>query len=102
MQKYMAGPVGIAAKQGKTDFKVFPNPVVETFTLEFSLNKNTPIAIDIVDVNGSIIKELYQGVAQQGDNVFSFNKANLSSGIYFLRIKNNANILKNEKIIITD
>ena len=51
-------------------------------------------------MNGKLIKQLYKGFGNVGGNVFSFNKANLSEGIYFLVISNQNNIIKNEKISI--
>jgi hypothetical protein len=90
----------IQENQNANHLKLYPNPVVETFTIEFPLTENTIIEIDIFDNAGKEVKKLYKGKALQGENVFSFNKANLSSGVYYLSVKNNFNTIKNEKIII--
>lgn len=82
--------------------KVYPNPVVESFIIEFTLSEKSDLDICVLDINGKIIKELYKGRALQGENVFSFNKASLSAGIYFLSVKTSNKIIKNEKIIISD
>ncbi len=95
-------PVGITENNNVNDLKVFPNPVIETFSVEFSLTETTDLEIGIFDITGKLVKEIYHGRGIQGDNVFSFNKANLSAGTYFLNIKNNFNTIKNEKIIIAD
>jgi hypothetical protein len=58
------------------------------------------ISISLTDINGKMVKLLYNDVAKKGDNSFSFNKGALTSGIYFLTIKTNSNFIKNEKIII--
>jgi hypothetical protein len=84
------------------EMKVYPNPVVETFALEFVLENTTDLVIEVVDVNGKSVKQLFKGKGIQGVNNFSFNKANLSSGTYFLVITNNSTIIKNEKIIISN
>ncbi|MEI6852897.1 MAG: T9SS type A sorting domain-containing protein [Bacteroidota bacterium] len=91
---------GISSVATKEQFNLYPNPIIETFTIEFTLTENTPLEINIVDMDGKMVKELYHGNASQGDNNFSFNKANLAKGTYFLVIKSNSSILKNEKIII--
>ena len=93
---------GINENNNVNSLSVFPNPVVETFTVEFSLSENTNLEIGIFDVSGKMVKELYKGKGLQGDNVFSFNKANLTAGIYFLIINNNLKTIKNEKIIIAN
>lgn len=82
--------------------KVFPNPVVETFNIEFTLEKTMDLTINVIDINGKIVKNLYNGKGLQGVNNFSFNKANLANGTYFLVITNNSTPIKNEKIIINN
>ena len=94
--------LGINEDPKISDAKVFPNPVNDNFTMEFSLQKNTDITISVTDMNGRLVKELYNGKASSGDNVFSFNKANLSAGTYLLTIKSGTQIIKNEKIIIVN
>ena len=81
---------------------MFPNPIVETFTIEFSLLESTALEIGVYDIFGKLVKDLYNGKGWEGDNVFSFNKSNLSAGTYFLIIQNNLKQIKNEKIIITN
>lgn len=97
-----ATPNGINLIKEDTKLNVFPNPVVETFNVEFTLHENTNLIISIIDISGKVIKELFNGAGLQGNNYFSFNKANLSNGTYFLVIKDNKNVLMNEKIIISN
>jgi len=86
----------------KNQVKLYPNPVVETFNLEFTLENSMQIEIEVADASGKIVKQLYNGKAAMGVNTFSFNKANLSSGVYFIVVKNNTNTIKNEKIVINN
>lgn len=98
-----SSPVGIQEKAKSTHpVKVFPNPVVETFSIEFELDKTTELNICIKDLQGKIVKELYSGPGNFGKNTFSFNKAQLSNGTYFLVITNNSTLLRNEKISINN
>ena len=85
-----------------TIMKVYPNPVVNNFSVEFNLDAPAVLNIYIVDITGRLVKELYTGSAKDGDNTFSFNKANLSNGVYYLMINSNSKIIKNEKIVIAD
>ncbi len=82
------------------NIRVFPNPVYEMFNVEFNLDTKMNILISLTDINGKIVKLLYNDIAKKGDNSFSFNKGALTSGIYFLTIKTNSKTIKNEKIII--
>ena len=81
---------------------IYPNPVIETFNIEFDLYARTKLNIQILDVNGKIVKPLFNGFGQIGTNVFSFNKSNLSNGIYFLNISSPFKTIINEKIIISN
>lgn len=94
--------MGVYDNSTVNDLHVFPNPIVEVFTLEFTLAESVDLTMTIVDASGKGVKELFKGKGMQGDNIFSFNKANLSAGTYFLIINGNSKIIKNEKIIITE
>lgn len=83
-----------------TDAKIYPNPIVEQFNVEFVMDKIENIDISVFDENSRRVKQLYNGVSKYGTNIFSFNKANLTSGIYFLKVSTISKAIKNEKIII--
>ena len=53
------------------------------------------------DIQGKVVKELFKGIGLSGENIFTFNKGNLSDGAYFLQIESiNNQIIKNEKFIV--
>lgn len=85
---------------GASEVKISPNPVVETFILSFEMTEEVPVVIQLLGVNGQIVKELYTGNALPGLNNFSFNKSSLAAGVYFLQVIGNNNMIANEKIII--
>lgn len=81
---------------------VYPNPVVDIYTLEFTMPAAEQILITVTDLQGKLVKELYSGTCYTGKNIFTFNKAQLEAGAYFITIQSNHKNLKNEKIIITE
>ncbi|HEV7232028.1 MAG TPA: T9SS type A sorting domain-containing protein [Bacteroidia bacterium] len=85
-----------------TSFRAYPNPVLDIFRVEFSVEKNVNVAIALFDLQGRVVKELYSGPCMEGENTFSFNKTNLSPGTYFLNVKTADNQIRNEKIVIAD
>jgi hypothetical protein len=96
-----AGAVGnTPATAAATGMAVYPNPVVRTFTVEFELERKLELDIRIVDAEGRLVQDLYQGPARPGANVFSFNAAQLSPGTYFLQVMTPQQVLKNEKIVV--
>jgi hypothetical protein len=92
---------GITENNNNESVNLYPNPVNDIFKTEFVIDKTQLIKINIVDIEGRVVKQLYEGLATQGENVYTFNKGNLSNGFYFLQIINSTNqTIKNEKFII--
>jgi len=83
-----------------TASKVYPNPTSGSFSVEFSLGDDCYINISVVDNTGRSVKELFNGKATRGENVFSFDKSNLASGLYYLLIRSNTEVIKSEKIVV--
>ena len=100
--KLTAPSNGVAAIANPEDINmsVYPNPVVETYQVKFTLKQRENLSINIVDMQGRVVKELFTGIADEGENIFSFNKANLSPGVYSINITGTSSLLKNEKIVI--
>jgi hypothetical protein len=87
---------------GGTKVSLYPNPVVKDFSLEFTLDEACNLSVTITDANGKEVKHLFEGKGYAGKNILSFNKANLKPGIYFLTLRSDNVVLKNEKVIISD
>lgn len=81
---------------------VYPNPNVDfdKITIDFVLPYSEEIQIQIFDVSGKQVSNIYQGKAEKGRNLLSISTHPLSSGIYFLVIKNNQSVLKTHKISV--
>ncbi len=93
--------IGVPTVAGAADeVKVFPNPVFEDYHVTFTLSERQALNINITDIQGKVVKDLYAGNADAGENRFTFNKANLSTGVYFLNISGNGNLIKTERIVI--
>lgn len=82
--------------------KIYPNPVVDLMHVLFNMDTPEEVTIEVIDNNGRIVKLLYRDVPRRGENRLTFNKGALSSGTYFVSIRTNKQILKNEKVIIAD
>ena len=94
--------IGFDESPGQRSFpcKIYPNPVYDMVHLEFILSESMPVDITLMDVYGKKLKVLFKDIAPSGKNIFSFNKGALEKGIYFVCLKSDAKILKNEKIIV--
>jgi hypothetical protein len=83
------------------DTKVFPNPISNLFQLQFILPEAGNVQIDIYDMSGRLVKQLYNGAAYEGTNLLSFNRDNLDRGVYVLVVRTDSGTLTNQKIVIT-
>lgn len=80
--------------------RVFPNPTSDLFKLEFSMEESAVVEISLFDPSGRMVKLLLKDRADEGKNLFSFNKGVLGNGVYFLQVKSANKIIANEKVVI--
>ena len=81
--------------------KIYPNPIVHQYHLEFDSKQAEMIEVLIFSSEGKQIQSLFKGMSFTGKNAFSFNQGALEAGEYFLVVKTSQNQTRiNEKIII--
>ncbi len=67
--------------------KLYPNPAVSTITLEFDSPENITGSISIVNISGSIVKELLPTASiLTGHNSYVFELSDIVTGIYLISI----------------
>lgn len=69
----------------KTDLKLinYPNPVKQSTTIEFSLNRKSSVNLQIWDDCGRLIETLVNETMSEGKHTLIFDKKNLSAGMYY-------------------
>lgn len=68
------------------NYLVTPNPFTEFINVALTTEKEADITIDILDMNGKIMKELMSEKISAGQQSFNFNVSSLNPGKYALRI----------------
>ena len=77
---------------------VLPNPNEGIFNVRISDFSSRDFEIDLIDMTGRVIEHrLIQSL--QGDTIERFEKASLSAGIYFVKIRNEDSV-KTLKIVV--
>lgn len=86
--------------ENQNDIIAFPNPSDGCFTLKYDLTSDCEIQIDLLDISGKRIQNIYNGFAEKGTHTIINKFAGLKTGIYLCRMttKNNC---KTIKIVIT-
>ena len=78
---------------------IFPNPSTDLTYVYFEMETAGLISISIFNVQGKIIKHLYEDLAKQGSNVFTFSTAPLSLGSYILRVNTREKTIVSQQFI---
>jgi hypothetical protein len=65
----------------------YPNPFNPTTTISFAIPKNAAVSLKIFDVLGKEVKSLVNEEMSPGNYSVSFDGSNLSTGIYYYRLK---------------
>ena len=79
--------------------EVFPNPIQNHSIIQFFLNKNTPLTLNLYDNKGVIVKTLLEGKQSKGHHRINFVGANLSTGTYYCTLEFHG-ILKTLKVFV--
>lgn len=80
---------------------VYPNPVVDDhFKVMLTLEQAGIIEVQLLDINGQIIRKIFSSPALKGENLFSIYKGNLATGTYVLQFSLDQKIIQNETISV--
>lgn len=98
----ITGVVGISSPEsGVNHFDVFPNPAQDNTNIAVSLEQSQNISLDIIDMTGRSVMEVYQGELAAGDHTFPVRtEGTLSKGIYFVRLTTSEGRMVTQKMIV--
>jgi len=76
---------------GTIQLKIEPNPVTDQSNFEFVLLDGGNVRIEVVDMQGKSLGNLFEGIVLKGKHSFSWNEGNLldgslQNGIYMVRL----------------
>ena len=72
---------------------ISPNPFRENIVIDLSLNQASSMVVSIFNVNGQLVETIFNGQKTQGNHQLEWSSTLLSSGIYFIKIKNSKNLI---------
>ena len=90
---------GIETFTLNTEIKLFPNPAKETTTLDYYLNKDSHVTINITDLNGKVVSTQINEEATEGSYSKKLELSELNSGTYFVKIKSDDNTVSKKLVI---
>ena len=95
---FIFGVTGIAELNNAVSVSVFPNPFSENTTFVYELNEAGKVQLDVLNVNGELVKRLENNIQSSGKHQFIWNTNDVANGIYFYRLKAGNNFV-NGKLV---
>jgi hypothetical protein len=78
---------------------IFPNPANTECSLSFNLAKDAKVKIEILNLLGQKVSDVFNGDLQKGENTIKAGTAELSTGNYFVNFSD-GEVSKKIKLII--
>ena len=79
---------------------VYPNPFNPIATIDFMIPKYTPLTIKILNLQGRVVDTIIEKDYEPGNYSIQYNAADLSSGIYFIELKNDIQVSYSKIILL--
>lgn len=79
---------------------VYPNPVMDMFTVEASIEEDADLDISLYSMEGKRIRSLFHDHVAASGFRLSFNKLMLNPGIYFVAIRANNEEVKTVQLVV--
>ncbi len=83
-------------------FTVYPNPFNQNTVINYTLSEQSSVSLKIFDMNGHLVKELFDGSQHAGEYIVDWNGQNskgiqLNAGMYFVKLVSN-NVIQTIKL----
>lgn len=85
-----------------TSLKIMPQPVNQknSVIIRFTVERESMGKIEILDISGRVLNTVYQGGFNKGKNEFLWLPDGIASGVYFVRVKTDAETMIGKMLII--
>ncbi|MFZ6053331.1 T9SS type A sorting domain-containing protein, partial [Halocola ammonii] len=88
------------ASQGQSGMANYPNPATEKSTVTFNLNEDDRALLEVYDLAGNKVAELFKGQVEGGEDYkVDMDVRGLPTGIYIYRLTTGKEVLTNRLII---
>jgi len=93
-------PGAIGDAEDESPLRVYPNPTIERFSIEFEMRERMDVNVSIYDMEGKLVKLLLKDNMKPGIKTLNFNRNALASGTYIINVTSNEKTLAHEKLVI--
>lgn len=96
---FVGGFLAIDEIEAIAGYALYPNPAQSTATLQLDMVQSTQVSVRIFDINGRLVAEPFNAVANSGTTAITLNTNGLNEGIYNTVIET-ASGLKNIRLVV--
>lgn len=82
------------------NLSIYPNPAVDEAVIAFNLINENKVRIELYDLLGKRVQELFEGNLQTGQHTLTINSKQLAAGSYIVKANVN-NLQQNIKLIVS-
>ncbi len=94
-----AMPSNVLSVLDLVELDVFPNPFDDALNITVTSSDQGFYQVDIIDVNGKVVQELYSGSSEGLNQRFEVNGGSISSGLYLVKVTLDGSSLIQKRII---
>lgn len=92
----------ISSPLRENNLALFPNPTNGNVTASFSVGADESVQLQVIDINGRLVKMDDLGKLYAGQAAYTFNTTEFSPGVYIVNISGTAGIKRVAKLIVTN
>jgi hypothetical protein len=89
----VAAPTGITEETNVSSVSVYPNPMTNNATVDFTLTDASKVSITLVNALGQAVITSELGNLSTGAHNYSLNTESIRAGLYFLTIKTSTGVI---------
>ncbi len=79
---------------------VYPNPMAESMYIRLDILKTTSVKVNLYDLQGKLLAELYEGPVEAGSQSFYFDRGAYRPGMYIIRMLDGESEICSTKVAI--
>ncbi len=79
--------VGLESVDFINRVSLYPNPTTGSANLDYSLKNTANLTIEIVDLSGRVVREVFSGNQPAGNQIISIDASTLQNGVYLIRLQ---------------
>jgi hypothetical protein len=88
------------APDGYTLEQNYPNPFNPMTSIKYYLPQKGKVTLEVFDITGSKVRTIIDTVESVGEHAITFDGSDLSSGIYFYRLKTSTGFMQSKKMVL--